>query len=158
VLTKGAIWAPQTIAIIALPYFARNVRWTRAIAAVSVLFVGGVLVLATVLFGRFAAELAGGPGYGHLAGHAPMFAMVGSLYALVYVLTNSQLATGAKTPSAPLWAGFACFVIAVLTVAPATINGIVTSAIIVAAASSLALIAVIALKSRRPAPPAVPPQ
>lgn len=148
VLTKGAIWAPQTIAIIALPYFARNVRWTRTIAAGSVLAVGGVLVLASFLFGNFALQLAGGPSYTHLAGYAPAFAAIGSLYALVLVLTNSQLAAGAKTPSAPLWLGFAGFTIAVLTVAEPTISGIVTCALITAAASAAALVLAISRRAK----------
>lgn len=149
VLTKGAIWAPQMIAIIALPYFARNVRWTRVIAAAAVLVIGGILVVASVLFGPLALRLAGGEPYVHLAGYAPVFAAVGSLYALVLVLTNSQLAAGATAPAAPLWAGFIGFVVAVLTIAPPTITGIVTCAL---AAATIVLLLTVYLGWRRSRP------
>ncbi len=158
VLTKGAIWAPQMFAIVALPFFARNVRGSRLLAGGGVAAVGGILVVASVLFGPLALRLAGGPAYEHLAGYAPWFAAIGSVYALVLVLTNSQLASGATAPAAPLWVGFIAFVAGVLFVAPATITGIVSTALIVA---TLVLAATMVLMNRaRAAAPAqpVPPQ
>ncbi len=145
VLTKGAIWAPQMFAIVALPFFARNVRGSKLVAGAGVAIVGGILVLASFLFGPLAVGLAGGPAYEHLAGYAPWFAAIGSVYALVLVLTNSQLASGATAPAAPLWLGFTAFVIAVLTVAQPTITGIITTATVV---SVFVLALVVYLTSR----------
>ncbi|HCT77327.1 MAG TPA: polysaccharide biosynthesis protein [Micromonosporaceae bacterium] len=141
VLTKGAIWAPQVISIVALPYFAREVRRTRWIAALGVIGVGAVLVTATVLFGQLALQLAGGPAYLHLAGFAPAFAAMGALYALVFVLTNAQVASGAKAPSAPLWAAAAAFGIVVLSLGQPSVKNIVTCAVVTAALSATALVA-----------------
>lgn len=140
VLTKGAIWAPQTITIVALPYLARDFRRTRWVAALAVLGVGAILVGASVLFGKFALQLAGGPAYVHLSGYAPAFAAVGALYALVFVLANAQVAGGAKTPSAPLWVAAAAFTAVVLSLSRPTIASIVTCAIVFAALSAVALV------------------
>lgn len=150
VLTKGAIWAPQTIGILALPYIARGVRNTSWIAATAVAGVGVLLVSASVLFGWLALQLAGGPAYTRLSGFAAAFAAVGALYALVFVLTNAQVATGARTPSAPLWVAVAGFAAVVLTMAQPTIESIVTCAIVTAAASATALTGAMWLTMRSP--------
>lgn len=150
VLTKGAIWAPSVITTMAVPFFARDVKRSRWIAAGAVLAVGVVLVLTTVLFGHFAVSLAGGPAYVHVARYAPAFAAAGSLWALVYVLTNAQVAGGAKAPAAPLWVAAGLFVVVVLNLPQPSIGRIISCAIVTATISVLALLVII---RRSPAAP-----
>jgi hypothetical protein len=152
VLTKGAIWAPSVITTLAVPFFARDVRRSRSIAAAAVLGVGAVLVLATVLFGGLAVRLAGGPAYAHLAPYAPAFATAGSLWALVYLLTNAQVAGGAKAPAAPLWVAAGLFAVVVLNLPHPSVGGIVTCAIAAALVSVLTLLVVIRRSPAAPAP------
>ena len=140
VLTKAAIWAPQMIGIVALPYFAREVTRSRLLAALAVSAVGAVLVAAMWVFGPVAVRLAGGAAYSHLAGHAAAFAALGALYALVFMLTNAQVAVGARAPALPLWAAASLFVILVYFVAEPTVTGIVTSALAAAVLSTTALV------------------
>ncbi len=139
VLTKGAIWAPQSIGILAVPYFARATERARWVATSAVALVGLVLVGATVAFGRLALRLAGGPAYVHLAGLAPYFALLGGLYAVVFVLLNSQVSAHAKAPSLPLWLAAGGFVVAVFLLPAPTISSIVGCAIGTAAISTIAL-------------------
>lgn len=139
VLTKGAIWAPQSIGILAVPYFARAASRARWVATLAVGAVGLILVLATVLFGQFALRLAGGPPYEHLAGLGPYFALLGALYAIVFVLLNAQVASGAKAPALPLWLAAAGFVGVVFLLPAPSITGIVACAIVTAVVSTIAL-------------------
>jgi O-antigen/teichoic acid export membrane protein len=151
VLTKGAIWAPGVISIMAVPYFARDVKRSRWIAAAAVLVVGAALTGLTVVFGHFALQLAGGPAYTRLASLAPAFALAGSLWALVYVLTNAQVAGGAKTPAAPLWVVAAVYVAVLLNLPHPTISRIVTCAIGAGLVCVLALLVAIRLSRAAPA-------
>ena len=144
VLTKGAIWAPQVITIMALPYFAKAVRRSRRIAVLSVSGIGAILVAATVLFGPLALRLVGGQAYTHLSGYAPAFAALGALYAIVFVLTNAQVAKGGRKPSAPLWVAAGLFTVTVLVVRPG-MDGIITLGLVAAAASVAALATAVAL-------------
>ncbi|HWS36893.1 MAG TPA: hypothetical protein VN408_29650 [Actinoplanes sp.] len=116
VLTKGAIWAPQVVSVLALPRLAHGSRRALLIAIGLVTASGTILVTASALAGGLAFGAAGGPGYVHLGRYAPVFAATGALYALVYVLINAQVAAGAKWPSAPLWAGTGVLVLATLIV------------------------------------------
>jgi hypothetical protein len=151
VLTKGALWAPQVITVLALPYLARGVRNARLLAAGTVLGIGIALVAATAVAGRFAVELAGGSAYAHLGEHAPAFAATGALFALVFLLTNAAVAAGARAPAAPLWLAFAAFVIAVAALPAPSIGAIVTCAL-AAAFGCAALVGALSWRRATPAP------
>ncbi|WP_232075639.1 polysaccharide biosynthesis protein [Phytohabitans suffuscus] len=149
VLTKGAIWAPQVVTVIALPRLARGSRRTLVLATALVAASGALLVAASAVAGALAFRLAGGPDYASLGRHAPVFALTGALYALVFVLVNAQVAAGARWPSAPLWTAGAALFVTAEWLAPHTLTGIMWSA---AATAALAL-ALSALTLRRPPPP-----
>ncbi|TDB71436.1 polysaccharide biosynthesis protein, partial [Micromonospora sp. KC721] len=138
VLTKGALWAPQVVTVIALPRLARGDRRTLRTALALVGAAGGVLVLATMLAGELAFTLAGGPEYTAHGRHAPLFAATGALYALVFVLVNARVAASTRWPSAPLWAATGGFLIAVATVVPHTVAGIAGAALVTAAVTAVA--------------------
>ncbi len=103
VLTKGALWAPAVVTVLALPHFAQGRRHALRIALSCVAAIGGVLVAAATLFGDLAMRLAGGPSYEYLGQYAPGFATIGALYAFVFVFVNAEIAAGSRWPAAPLW-------------------------------------------------------
>lgn len=148
VLTKGALWAPQVITVLALPYLARGVRNARLLAAGAVLGVGATLVLAATVAGPFAVRLVGGSAYAHLSEYAAAFAATGALFAVVFLLTNAAVAAGVRAPAAPLWLTFGAFVLAVSALPHPTVGAIITCAL--AGALGCAVL-VAALSWRRPA-------
>jgi hypothetical protein len=149
VLTKGALWAPQVVTVLVLPRLAQGDRRARTAGLALILVCGAVLVGAAAIAGDLAFRLAGGAGYLHLAGEAPLFAAVGALYAVVFMLVNDRVATGARWPAAPLWAATAGLTGAALAVAPRTVDGILVCAL----ATAVLTAAVMAwLTFRAPAP------
>ncbi|MEU8299090.1 polysaccharide biosynthesis protein [Micromonospora sp. NPDC048909] len=137
VLTKGALWAPQVVTVIALPRLARGDRRTLLTALAVVGGAGAMLVLASMLAGGLAFRLAGGPDYAAAGRYAPLFAATGALYALVFVLINARVAAAARWPSAPLWISTAGFVAAVAFAVPHTVAGIAGAALVTAALTAL---------------------
>ncbi|MEU9510301.1 polysaccharide biosynthesis protein [Micromonospora sp. NPDC048170] len=152
VLTKGALWAPQVITVLVLPRLARGDRRARVAALALILACGTVLVGASALAGELAFRLAGGAGYLHLAGAAPLFAAVGALYAVVFMLVNDRVATGARWPAAPLWVSTAGLAGAALLVAPRTVEGVLVCALATATLTATAM----TWLTFRPRPPRLP--
>ncbi|AVT36406.1 lipopolysaccharide biosynthesis protein [Plantactinospora sp. BB1] len=129
VLTKGALWAPQVVTVLALPRLARGNRRALMIALGLVTGCGASLVGASALAGGLAFRLAGGADYVDLGRYAPVFAATGALYALVFVLVNAQVAAGAKWPSAPLWAAAVGLLVVTEWLAPHTFTAILWCAV-----------------------------
>ncbi|MEU4691601.1 polysaccharide biosynthesis protein [Actinoplanes sp. NPDC023714] len=129
VLTKGALWAPQVVTVLALPRLAQGSRRALTVAAALVAGCGAVLILASAVAGELAFRLAGGPDYVSLAGYAPVFAATGACYALVFVLVNAQVAAGARWPSAPLWAATVLLVVTAEWIVPHTFTAIMWCAL-----------------------------
>ncbi|MGB2569188.1 polysaccharide biosynthesis protein [Micromonospora citrea] len=136
VLTKGALWAPQVVTLLALPRLARGDRRARALGLAVILACGAVLVAAAELGGELAFRLAGGAAYLHLAGEAPLFAATGALYAVVFMLVNDRVASGVRFPAAPLWVATAGLAAAALLVAPRTVEGVLACALGTAAVTA----------------------
>lgn len=149
VLTKGAIWAPQVVTVIALPRLARGSRRSLLVAMAVVAASGAALVAASAVAGAFAFRLAGGADYVDLGRYAPVFALTGALYALVFVVVNAQVAAGARWPSAPLWIACAGLVVTTEWLVPHTLTAIMWSAAATAAVA-LALCALAHRSQRLP--------
>ncbi|MGW4497111.1 polysaccharide biosynthesis protein [Micromonospora sp. NPDC004336] len=150
VLTKGALWAPQVVTVLVLPRLARGDRRARLAALALILACGAALVGAAAFAGELAFRLAGGADYLHLAGAAPLFAAVGALYAVLFMLVNDRVATGARWPAAPLWAATAGLAGAALLVAPRTVEGVLVCALATAVLTT-AVMAWLTFRSARPA-------
>lgn len=147
VLTKGALWAPQVVTVLALPRLAQGNRRALLVAVGLVAGCGTLLVAASALAGGLAFRLAGGTDYVGLGRHAPVFAATGALYALVFVLVNAQVAAGARWPSAPLWTATVALVVVAEWLVPQTFDAIMWCAL---GTATLAL-ALTALAARRTA-------
>jgi len=140
VLTKGALWAPQVIVVLALPRLAVGDNRVRTVVLAIVAGCGAVLVAASALAGGFAFRLVGGEDYASLGEYAPFFAATGALYALVFAAVNAKIAAGARWPSAPLWVAAGVLAFLTMAVAPRTLEGIMWCALATAAATALVMI------------------
>ncbi len=128
VLTKGAMWAPQVVTVLALPHLAARRRHALTLATAATAVVGAILVAAATLFSELALRFAGGAQYVHLASYAPVFAVTGAAYALAFLFINTRIAYGAKYPSWPAWLAVGGFAAAVLLLPTPSIQAIVTCA------------------------------
>ncbi|NHO85199.1 MULTISPECIES: polysaccharide biosynthesis protein [unclassified Micromonospora] len=140
VLTKGALWAPQVIVVLALPRLAVGDNRVRTVVLAIVAGCGVVLVAASALAGGFAFRLVGGEDYTSLGRYAPFFAATGALYALIFAAVNAKIAAGARWPSAPLWVAAAVLAVLTTTVAPRTFQGIMWCALATAAGTALVMV------------------
>ena len=140
VLTKGALWAPQVIVVLALPRLAVGDNRVRTVVLAIVAGCGVVLVAASALAGGFAFRLVGGEDYTSLGRYAPFFAATGALYALIFAAVNAKIAAGARWPSAPLWVAAAVLAVLTTTVAPRTFQGILWCALATAAGTALVMV------------------
>ncbi|PMR58767.1 polysaccharide biosynthesis protein [Verrucosispora sp. ts21] len=136
VLTKGALWAPQVVTLLVLPRLARGDRRARLVALALITACGAALVAAATIGGELAFRLAGGADYLHLADTAPIFAATGALYAVVFMLVNDRVATGARWPAAPLWAATVGLAVCAALVAPRTVTGVLSCALVTAAVTA----------------------
>ena len=139
VLTKGALWAPAVVTVIALPRLARGSERTLRVAVSAVAVCGTVLVLAASLWGGLAVMLAGGAAYESVAAYAPLFAASGAVYALAFVFVNARIANATKRPAAPLWVAIVGLAVAVAYLEPPTIGRIVTCAFVTAVLTTAVL-------------------
>ncbi|MBM0233600.1 polysaccharide biosynthesis protein [Micromonospora sp. STR1_7] len=140
VLTKGALWAPQVIVVLALPRLAVGDSRVRTVVLAIVAACGAVLVAASALAGGFAFRLVGGEDYAALGEYAPFFAATGALYALVFAVVNAKIAAAARWPSAPLWVALGVLAALTMAAAPRTFQGIMWCALATAAATALVMV------------------
>ncbi|GAA1848849.1 polysaccharide biosynthesis protein [Asanoa iriomotensis] len=129
VLTKGALWAPQVVTVLALPRLAQGSTRALRKALLLVAASGAVLVAASAVAGSFAFRVAGGASYAHLGRYAAVFAATGAVYALVFVLVNDRVAKRAKWAAAPVWVACGALIIVCEFIAPHTLTGVMWSAL-----------------------------
>ncbi len=152
ILTKGALWAPQVVTILALPRMAQGSRRALLLALGVVAACGTVLVTASLLAGGLATSLAGGPAYAGLGRYAVGFAAVGALYAIVFVFVNAEIAARVRFPALPLWVALLGFASAALLLDAPTLGGILRLSVITALVTAVAM-AVVTLRPGRPLTP-----
>jgi O-antigen/teichoic acid export membrane protein len=141
VLTKGALWAPQVVTVLALPRLARGSRRAMAAALAVVAGCGIVLVLAALFAGRTALALVGGGGYTALSGYAAGFGAVGALYAVVFVLVNAEIAAGVRWPAAALWVALAGMAAAAALIGVDSLGAMLRLSVITAASTTAVMVA-----------------
>lgn len=149
VLTKGALWAPGVLTVLALPHFARARRHAVRITLFFTGACGAVLVLASALFGDVAMRIAGGTKYDHLGSYATGFAALGGLYALVFVIVNAEIAKLVRRPALWLWVALAGIAAAALIVRPTTMGGVLVLAIVTATVTLAVTTATFTVQLRR---------
>jgi hypothetical protein len=159
VLTKGALWAPQVVTVIALPRLAKGSQRTFVYALAVVAGCGVALIGASFFAGNLAMRIAGGPAYAHLGNYAVGFATVGALYAMVFVFVNAEIAGHVKWPAAPLWIALVGMTIVAQLLDPPTLKSILILSMSTAAVTTTAVAIAAARRGRLqqvplPGPPA----
>lgn len=105
VVTRIALWLPQAVGVVVLPRLAdpadrrRAMPWALGLIA---LLDSAVVLVAVVLRGSL-FEMIGGSRYGGYGDQAWMFAMIGSMLALSYLLLYSRIAMADRWSSAAVW-------------------------------------------------------
>ncbi|MEH1130206.1 polysaccharide biosynthesis protein [Micromonospora sp. CPCC 206061] len=154
VLTRGAIWAPQVITMLALPRLAQGHRRTLMTGLCLVAGAGLALVGLTAVASELAVRVVGGSDYLYLTVDAPWFAALGAVYAVIFFLLNAQIAASARWPSAPLWLGVVTLPPAILVLGRPSIGSVLACALLVAVAAATAMLIRVL---RTAPPPATPP-
>jgi hypothetical protein len=139
VLTKGALWAPQVVTVLALPRLARGSQRTFVAALAVVAACGIALIAASFFAGNFAMRIAGGPAYAHLGNYAVGFATVGALYAMVFVFVNAEIAEHVRWPAAPLWIALLGMTVVAQLLDPPTVKSILVLSMSTAALTTVAV-------------------
>jgi len=148
VLTKGALWAPQVVTLLVLPWLAQGSRRALAVALGAVSASGLVLVVASAVAGDLAMWMAGGGAYTSLGRYAAGFALVGALYAIAFVLVNAEVAAKVRWPGAPLWVALVGLVVATRMLSSPTVGSVLAAS---AGTATLAvLIMSVSLRLHRP--------
>jgi len=132
VLTKGALWAPQVVSMVALPRLAQGSRTTLIASLAIVGACGAVLVSAAAVAGGLAISMAGGEAYSYLGRYAAGFGAVGALYAVVFVLVNVEIAARVRWPAAPLFVTLVGLGVAGVLMNPSTVGGVLRLSLICA--------------------------
>jgi hypothetical protein len=148
VLTKGALWAPGVVVVLALPRFAQGNRDALRVALGCVAAIGAMLVGAAARFGDMAMRLAGGASYEYLGPFAVGFATIGALYAVVSVFVNAEIAAGSRWPAGPLLVAL-CGIVAAVVYLPVDGIGDLLAISATTAASTTAMMAIVYAARRR---------
>lgn len=153
VLTRGAIWAPQVVTMVALPRLAQGHRRTLMAGLGLIAGAGLALVGLTAVASELAVRVVGGADYLYLTVDAPWFAALGAVYAVIFFLLNAQIAASARWPSAPLWLAVAALPLAILVLGRPSIGSVLACALAAALAAGTAmLIRVLRTHSPQPSP------
>lgn len=105
ILTKIALWLPQAVGVVVLPRLAdpadrrRTMPWALGLIAL----LDSLVVVVALVFGPLLFTFIGGAAYGSHGGQAWMFACLGSMLALAYLLLYSRIATADRWSSAAVW-------------------------------------------------------
>ena len=140
ILAKAALFLPQFVSVVVFGKLAQATTTSaRLRAAAMVAALGGVAVIATAVLPRVALILVGGSRYGEIADRLWLFALAGSLLALVHLLVFDALARHAHGVTPLLWGA----VVAVVVIAYGVdvhITGLVLTVAGVAAALAVVLL------------------
>jgi O-antigen/teichoic acid export membrane protein len=116
VVTRVAVWLPQSAVILMFASLAEseNHRSTARRASAAVVGLGAVLVAGTAALGTLVVRLVGGSKYQALDHHIWLFALLGSLLAVLQLAVLAGLAQRKARRAALLWVTIAADVVLVL--------------------------------------------
>lgn len=104
ILAKAALFFPQFVSVVLFPDLARATSGRARLRAVGlVVGFGALSVLATAVLPRLALVLVGGDKYGEIAGRLWLFALAGSVLAVVHLLLFDALARHAHGVVVMIW-------------------------------------------------------
>lgn len=132
---RVTFWGTNFLALWVFPHVASRGSASRAVrvALAAVAAVGTLAIVVTWAFDDALTRALAGPAYAAAAPSAPAFAAVGMLLAVVQLATYVDVARARHTVSVIVWLGAFAVATAVRFVAPVTVRGIVTTALVVLA-------------------------
>ena len=132
IITKIAYWLPQAVAIIVLPRFVDEEHRGRMVwlALVVIAALDVWVVLVTALWGTEVVRLIGGAEYGAHLPSVWLFAVLGSLLALVQLLLYSRIASTDRRSTAAVWAAVAVEVALVTWWFDGSVSAVATAALV----------------------------
>ncbi|MCW2769934.1 MAG: polysaccharide biosynthesis protein [Aeromicrobium sp.] len=154
ILAKAALFFPQFVSVVLFPSLARATTHHARLRAVSLVAAFGALaVLATAVLPHVALILVGGDKYDEITDRLWLFALAGSLLAIVHLLVFDALARHAHGIVVMIWGAVAA-VLAAAYGLDVGITGLVLTVAVVAAA--LATVVYLAPRPTKAPPSPVP--
>jgi O-antigen/teichoic acid export membrane protein len=146
IVTKACLFLPQFVTVVAFPDLAeaRDTR-TRRIAALLIATLGVGVVAGTWLFPDLALAFVGGEAYAEVRDLLPLFALEGSVFALLQLLLYDALARRSRVITVALWTALATATVVVLTSVD-TVG--MLPVVMTSAAAGVALLAVVRIRPR----------
>jgi O-antigen/teichoic acid export membrane protein len=146
IVTKACLFLPQFVTVVAFPDLAqaRDTR-TRRIAALLIAALGASVVAGTWLLPDLALAFVGGEEYADVRDLLPLFALEGSVFALLHLLLYDALARRSRILTVGLWTALAVATTVVLTSVD-TVE--MLPVVMTTAAAGVALLAVVPIRPR----------
>lgn len=111
IVTKSALFLPQFVSVVLFPRLAQDRgNQSRLIGFAAVALLGSAVVAGTALLPDVALILVGGAPYAEIAGHLWLFALSGSLLAVLHMLVFDAIARKSRGVTWGLWAGLALLI------------------------------------------------
>jgi O-antigen/teichoic acid export membrane protein len=128
-VAKIAFFMPQAITVVLFPKMGRNDSSALRLAVLGTLLIGTIYVGITYFASEFVVNAIGGSGYSELYSEVWLFAVEGSLFAVLQVLLYGRIAREDAGVSILLWSGSLIATISVWLIAIDTLITIVSSLI-----------------------------
>jgi O-antigen/teichoic acid export membrane protein len=128
-VAKIAFFMPQAITVVLFPKMGRNDSSALRLAVLGTSLIGTGYIAVTCFASEFVVNAIGGSGYAELYSEVWLFAIEGSLFAVLQVLLYGRIAREDTKVSILLWAGSILATISVWAIATDTIITVVSSLI-----------------------------
>ena len=128
-VAKIAFFMPQAITVVLFPKMGKNDSSALRLAVLGTSLIGTIYIGVTYFASEFVVNAIGGSGYSELYSEVWLFAIEGSLFAVLQVLLYGRIAREDSKVSILLWVGSATATVSVWLIVTDTIITVVTSLI-----------------------------
>jgi O-antigen/teichoic acid export membrane protein len=128
-VAKIAFFMPQAITVVLFPKMGKNDSSALRLAVIGTALIGAVYIGVTYFASEFVVNAIGGSGYTELYSEVWLFAIEGSLFAILQVLLYGRIAREDTKVSVLLWIGSVIATISVWAIATDTVITVVSSLI-----------------------------
>ena len=130
-VAKIAFFMPQAITVVLFPKMGRNDSSALRLAVLGTSLIGAGYISVTYFASEFVVNAIGGSGYAELYSEVWLFAIEGSLFAVLQVLLYGRIAREDTKVSILLWVGSILATISVWVIASDTVVTVVSTLIVV---------------------------
>jgi O-antigen/teichoic acid export membrane protein len=128
-VAKIAFFMPQAITVVLFPKMGKNDSSALRLAVLGTSLIGAFYIGVTYFASEFVVNAIGGSGYAELYSEVWLFAIEGSLFAVLQVLLYGRIAREDTKVSVLLWVGSVIAIISVWAIATDTVITVVSSLI-----------------------------